>query len=85
MKAWRPKGCEACGNTGYRGRTAIFEQLEPGEDFWKAVERGEKEERLREVAIKEGFETMWMHGWSRIRRGETSVDEVARVLGMVQP
>jgi len=87
-KAWRPKGCDACSGTGYRGRNAIIEQLEPGEGFWKALEAGgggATEEDLRRVAIGGGMRTMWMHGWDLIRRGDTSLEEVARVLGGIQP
>jgi type II secretory ATPase GspE/PulE/Tfp pilus assembly ATPase PilB-like protein len=84
-KGWRPKGCGACGGTGYRGRNAIFEQFEPTEEFWKAVERGEKEDQLRQVAVQAGMRTMWMHAWDLIRRGDTSVQEVARILSMLNP
>ncbi len=75
----KPKGCEECHDTGYVGRTGIFEVLEMDDDLRDLIKsranmrvyrdyvRGTGERRLREV------------GLLRVKRGETSLEEVLRV------
>jgi len=74
-----PRGCDACRNTGYRGRTAIYEIL-PFSDAIKelTVERAPST-HIKRKACELGMRTLRESGWQRICRGETTFEEVLRV------
>jgi type II secretory ATPase GspE/PulE/Tfp pilus assembly ATPase PilB-like protein len=76
-----PGGCDRCAGSGYRGRSAIFEIVAMTPELRSAIESRLPVEMRRAVACEGGFETM--HRWAShsILDGETSVDEVSRVLG----
>ncbi|MFA6636156.1 MAG: ATPase, T2SS/T4P/T4SS family [Candidatus Omnitrophota bacterium] len=77
--AYRGKGCKACGNTGYRGRTGIYEILrvdgEMKDLILKKVSAGE----LKEAAVRSGMKTLKQDGWNRVLEGITTPEEVMRV------
>ncbi len=76
----RPVGCNACANTGYRGRLAIVEVL-PVTDAIRGltVERSASEV-IKRQAIAEGMRTLREDGLSKALEGLTSVEEVLRVV-----
>lgn len=74
-------GCEKCARTGYRGRTVIAETLEVTSEIGRALREGASIERLRELAVSQGMTTMAADGIRRAAAGETSLDEVLRVIG----
>jgi type IV pilus assembly protein PilB len=73
--------CSRCSSAGYRGRTAIFEFLPMTSAVRSAVARGETALDLAEIASRAGYEPMITEGLQLIARGETSRDELERVLG----
>jgi type II secretory ATPase GspE/PulE/Tfp pilus assembly ATPase PilB-like protein len=75
----RGTGCAACRQTGYHGRTGIFELLVVTDDIKEAITKGESLARLREVAKREGMRTLRDDGWAKARAGITTVEEVLRV------
>ncbi len=78
---YRGKGCSACGETGYRGRIAIFEVLHMSDEIQKLI--GDPEfslQRLRTGARKAGMRTMFEDGLEKIRLGLTTIEEVLRVV-----
>ena len=76
---WRPVGCRECRNTGFSGRTGIFELLKTGNAVRKlCVERADAGQ-IREYAIKHGMMTLRQCGWQKVREGTTSVEEVLRI------
>jgi len=77
----RGVGCEKCRNTGYRGRIAIYEIL-PFAPIIKhmTVERATSAE-VKRRACELGMRTLRESGWSRVRKGETTLEELLRVTG----
>jgi len=72
-------GCAACRNTGYRGRSAIYEMLPfTPEIKHLTVERANSLE-IKQVALKQGMRTLRQAGWLRVCDGRTTVEEVLRV------
>lgn len=78
---WRAVGCDACGATGYRGRTAIAELLAFDERFARLVVAQAGVEELREAALAGGMVDLKSDGLAKARAGITSADEVVRVIG----
>lgn len=78
---YRPIGCSACQN-GYKGRTAIHEALYFTKEIRKIILEAERmvdEEKLRQKALEQGMMTLRMAGLELLKRGTTSVEEVASV------
>lgn len=77
---YRPKGCEACDQTGYRGRIGIHELLINSEEIRKmAINRSESIEALRDVAIRQGMLTLYQDGVLKAFQGLTDIKQVRRV------
>ena len=72
-------GCEACMNTGYMGRMAIFEFLCPDESMREILEANASAAVIRELARKTGYRTLREEGIIKIMQGITTVEEVIRV------
>ena len=75
-RIYRSMGCEACDNTGYQGRTGIFELLVLDEEMRKAINDGANEQTLLEMALRKGFRSYREDGVEKILSGVTSVEEV---------
>lgn len=76
----RGPGCDHCLGTGYAGRAAVTELLLPDEVFREAVMQKKPTRVLHEVAIERGMQTMWQNGLRQAIAGETTLDEVLRVV-----
>ncbi|MFH0952199.1 MAG: GspE/PulE family protein [Patescibacteria group bacterium] len=72
-------GCERCGNTGYYGRTGIFELLVPDDEFRSAFLAKQSFDELRRMAKKKGMSSLRQSGIAKIVAGVTTVEEVFRV------
>jgi general secretion pathway protein E/type IV pilus assembly protein PilB len=75
----RSEGCRTCRGTGYRGRAGLFELLVPNEEVRHLANEREASHRIKRAALADGMQSLRQHGWQRVLRGETSVDEVLRV------
>jgi len=77
---YRPVGCSACSNTGYRGRIALHEVMAVTEEIERlAVARASSAEIAR-TAIQQGMRTLRHDGWAKAVLGLTSIDEILRVV-----
>jgi len=77
---YRPTGCSACSNTGYRGRAGLYEVMPMSEDIQRlTVDRASADE-LRKTAIEQGMMTLRDDGLEKARMGRTSIGEIARVV-----
>jgi type IV pilus assembly protein PilB len=77
---FRPVGCVACSNTGYRGRIALHEVMVVNEEIERlAVARASSAELTR-AAIANGMLTLRQDGWAKVALGYTSIEEVLRVV-----
>ena len=72
-------GCPKCSQTGYYGRTGIYELLEIDEGLRTAIHGREGEQRLRSLALAKGFRGLHEDGMRWVRAGVTSEEEVLRV------
>ncbi|MBV8604761.1 MAG: type II secretion system ATPase GspE [Pelomonas sp.] len=76
---WHPVGCEACGHTGYRGRTGVYELMTADDAVRDLIHRRAAESELRQAAAQAGLRTMREDGERLIAAGLTSREEVLRV------
>ena len=76
MEFFAGKGCEECRNTGFRGRTAIFEYLPVDDDIRREITQNSGTERVKDVALKKGMLTLRQDGWRKVRQGVTTIPEV---------
>jgi type II secretory ATPase GspE/PulE/Tfp pilus assembly ATPase PilB-like protein len=73
-------GCETCNQTGYSGRLPVSELLIVDEPFREAVLKKLPTSALEEIAIQQGMRTLWQNGLHRAITGQTTLDEIVRVL-----
>jgi type IV pilus assembly protein PilB len=75
---YRGKGCQRCKHTGYRGRIGIFEVLEANEKVNRLIL---SKVLSRELEKASGMKSMLDDGVEKVLKGETTIDEIRRVLG----
>ncbi len=73
------KGCEACRNSGYRGRTAIFEICLVSPQMQNLITQKKDANVLRQAALDEGMVALRQAGWNKVIAGITTIEEVVRV------
>lgn len=76
---FKARGCRACNQSGFRGRTVIYEVLPLTPAVKTLVMSREPANLIREKAVQEGMRTLRRCGWEKVRRGVTTPDEVVRV------
>jgi len=75
---YRGKGCAACNNTGYKGRTGLFELMPMNDVLRDMINRNCSTEELRDVAVSQGMRSLRQYGLDKIFEGVTTADEVIR-------
>jgi general secretion pathway protein E len=75
-------GCIRCRNTGYFGRTGIFEILPVDNSIRDLIDRGEDFLKIKEMAIKRGMRTLKQSALRKLAEGTTTFEEVVRVTGI---
>ena len=78
-KYWRGKGCKFCRNTGYLGRTGIFELMLMDDVLKSLALKRVPVSELRKEAMKRGMKSLREAGLEKVREGITTVEEVIRV------
>ena len=76
---YRPKGCEACVNTGYKGRMGIHELLLNTDTIKRLIQKHASVEEIRAAAIAEGMTTLLQDGLQKAIKGVTDAKQVRRV------
>jgi len=79
FKYYKGTGCESCRQTGYRGRTAIYEICTLTEGMRRLIISKAPGTDLKHRATIDGMETLRQDGWRRVGLGQTTVEEVVRV------
>ena len=74
------RGCKKCNNTGYKGRTGIFEFLPMDPVLRDYISRNEPEQAIRTHVGKMGVKPLMYHGLEKVKAGTTSVEELLRVV-----
>jgi len=80
MTLYKAVGCAECVQTGYRGRMAVMEVLTVSGDIERVIANGEIADVIAETARAQGMKTLWESGIEHVRAGETSLDELLRVV-----
>jgi type IV pilus assembly protein PilB len=81
MTAYEPGACVSCAQTGYKGRTGVYEVMVITDALRRPILAGASQEELRQAARAGGMRTLHEAGLEKVRQGITSVAEVLRVLG----
>ncbi|MBU0734655.1 MAG: Flp pilus assembly complex ATPase component TadA, partial [Proteobacteria bacterium] len=76
---WRGRGCPSCMQSGYRGRTGIFELLVMDNDVRHLVTSGADSVTIKEAAVRNGMSTLFKDGLMKAGKGITTLDEIMRV------
>jgi general secretion pathway protein E/type IV pilus assembly protein PilB len=79
LRLWKGAGCRACRNTGFRGRSGIYELMVTGDAIREMCVQRITATAIRQQALKEGMVTLRRDGWRKVLAGTTTIDEVARV------
>jgi len=78
---YKAKGCRICNNTGYRGRMAVMEALEIDDDIKELILRKVPELKIKKTAISNGMIPLRKNAVTKVIRGDTTLEELARVAG----
>jgi general secretion pathway protein E len=78
VRLWQPVGCEACRHTGYRGRQAIAEFLQPDAAIERLIFSRADHGEIERAAVAAGMVTMFDAGLAAALAGTTTVEEVVR-------
>ncbi len=76
---YRPKGCSVCSNSGYRGRTGIYELLTVDDGLRHLIHDHVAEQDLRQYALHHGMRGLRQDGLRLVTMGVTSLEELLRV------
>jgi len=76
---FRGKGCPTCGETGYKGRIALYEVMVIHEALKELILRGASAADLKREAVKMGMNTLRMSAIKKVREGLTTIEETVRV------
>lgn len=79
ISLYKPQGCSACANLGYKGRSAIIEFLPISDAIRKQIMAHEESNLIQQQAIQEGMLTMFHDGLNKALQGITTIEEVLRV------
>jgi type IV pilus assembly protein PilB len=79
VKICKGKGCDQCNNTGYYGRTAIYEILEVNEAVRAVILEKPRAEEIKRIAVSSGMRTLRQDGWMNVINGVTTPAEVMNV------
>jgi type II secretory ATPase GspE/PulE/Tfp pilus assembly ATPase PilB-like protein/ActR/RegA family two-component response regulator len=81
---FRAVGCPECAMTGYRGRFSVMEILKVTPEVERAIGANETADQIADVARRGGMRSLWDSGLSHILRGESTIDELLRVVDVPQ-
>ena len=92
VKKWIPKGtplyraagCPDCAMTGYRGRFSIVEVLTVTPEMERRIASGETADHIASAARRAGMKGLWESGLEHVLRGESTLDELTRVVDIPQ-
>lgn len=77
-KFYRGRGCAACNNTGYKGRTGLYEYMPMNDQLRDLINRGASTEKIRDLALRTGLVPLRDSGLEKVFTGVTTIDEVVR-------
>lgn len=79
FKLFKGKGCDKCGDSGYKGRIAIFEVMPVSEKVGRLILERSPAGKIEEAAVEEGMIRLIQDGYLKALEGITTIEEVLRV------
>src|SRR6186713_3180420 len=79
FKLYKPKGCDICGGTGYKGRAGLHELLVGTDPMKKLIQEHARVAEMLAVALEEGMLTLKMDGMEKVLQGVTDMAQVRAV------
>jgi len=80
---YKAKGCSLCNNTGYKGRIAAMEALEINDEIRELILKKASDVEIKKAAISTGMIPLRENALTKVLRGETTLEELARVTGTI--
>ncbi len=77
---YRAKGCKACNDIGYKGRMGVHEVLVMSEELERLAVADASVDDIKRQAKAEGMRTLRDDGFAKVRQGDTSIEEILRVV-----
>ena len=77
-KFFRGRGCQKCNNTGFKGRTGLYEFMLMNDQLRELINSGSSTEQLRDLALQTGMRSLRKAGLEKVFSGVTSIEEVIR-------
>jgi CheY-like chemotaxis protein len=77
----RASGCKLCGGTGYKGRLGVVEIMPMDEQVTRLIDADAPPDQIAAAARRIGMQSLWESGLDRMWQGQTTLDELVRVLG----
>ncbi|MFH1239479.1 MAG: ATPase, T2SS/T4P/T4SS family [bacterium] len=84
LRLYRGQGCKACNYTGFNGYTVCFEVLAMNDKIRNMVIEGSSSGIIRQAALDSGMIAMQRAGINKVLRGETTIDEMLRVVDITE-
>jgi type II secretory ATPase GspE/PulE/Tfp pilus assembly ATPase PilB-like protein len=79
VHVFKGNGCRACRQSGFKGRTGIYELLVTDDEIREMCVQRVNASNIRNYAVKQGMVTLRQDGWRKVLKGVTTIDEIARV------
>src|SRR4029079_18987676 len=81
---YKAAGCEECNHTGYRGRMGIYEVMRVNDKVRRLIAQRAGEDMIRDAAIAAGMVSLGEDALSKVKSGQTSAEELFRVVTEVK-
>jgi type IV pilus assembly protein PilB len=81
LECYEPVGCARCGGSGYKGRIGLYEVMTVSETIRQMAVARDTADAIAHEAVREGMMRLREDGLEKVRRGVTSIAEIARVAG----
>jgi type II secretory ATPase GspE/PulE/Tfp pilus assembly ATPase PilB-like protein len=79
FKLYKPKGCDVCAGSGYKGRVGLHELLVGTDPMKKLIQEHARVAEMFAVALAEGMLTLKMDGMEKVLQGTTDMFQVRAV------
>lgn len=80
IKLYHGAGCDACHSTGYKGRKGVYEILPVSPEIRRLIVSCASDDQVKACAVAEGMKTLKAQGITSVLNGDTTVDEILRVV-----
>jgi len=81
LEVYEARGCAPCGMAGYMGRVGLYEAMIVSSEIRELTIARSSADAIRKVALEQGMRPLEQDGLDKVRKGITTVEEIARVTG----